>query len=170
MVASYGIGFSVFLITGGRLGDIFGRKRVFLLGLTGFTLASALCGLATTPTILIASRVLQALTAATLVPQVLAIIRVEFPAHERPLAIGIYGISMGFAAIGDVFFARLGATPNAATYCAALAGALSCNLVLQAATFLLVLLLRRVGRSAWQQRVATLVAPTEPTAADNATA
>ena len=83
VVAGYGIGFSVFLITGGRLGDIFGRKRVFLLGLTGFTLASALCSLAATPALLIASRVLQALTAATLVPQVLAIIRVEFPAQER---------------------------------------------------------------------------------------
>lgn len=99
VVAGYVIGFSVFLITGGRLGDIFGRKRVFLLGLTGFTLASALCSLAATPGILIASRVLQAITAATLVPQVLAIIRVEFPAPERPLAIGLYGTSMGFASI-----------------------------------------------------------------------
>lgn len=99
VLAGYGIGFSVFLITGGRLGDIFGRKRVFLLGLSGFTLASALCGLAATPGILIASRVLQALTAATLVPQVLAIIRVMFPAPERPLAIGLYGTSMGFASI-----------------------------------------------------------------------
>jgi EmrB/QacA subfamily drug resistance transporter len=99
VVAGYGIGFSVFLITGGRLGDIFGRKRVFLLALTGFTLASALCGLAATPRILIASRVLQAITAATLVPQVLAIIRVEFPAPERPLTIGLYGTSMDFASI-----------------------------------------------------------------------
>jgi MFS family permease len=99
VVAGYGIGYSVFLITGGRLGDLFGRKRVFLLGLTGFTLASALCGLATTPTLLIAARVLQALTAATLVPQVLAIIRVEFSAAERPLAIGLYGTSMGVASI-----------------------------------------------------------------------
>jgi len=44
IVAAYGIGFGVFLITGGRLGDIFGRKRVFLLGIAGFTLASTLCG------------------------------------------------------------------------------------------------------------------------------
>jgi MFS family permease len=49
IVASYGIGFGVFLITGGRLGDIFGRKRIFLLGIAGFTLASTLCGLAPTP-------------------------------------------------------------------------------------------------------------------------
>ena len=99
VVAGYGIGFSVCLITGGRLGDLFGRKRVFLLGLTGFTLASALCALAMTPTLLITARVLQALTAATLVPQVLAIIRVEFPAAEWPLAIGLYGTSMGVASI-----------------------------------------------------------------------
>ena len=99
VVAAYGIGFGVFLITGGRLGDIFGRKRVFLLGITGFTLASTLCGLAATPGILIASRVLQAVTAATLVPQVLSIIRVEFTAHERPIAIGLYGASMGLASI-----------------------------------------------------------------------
>jgi len=99
VVAGYGIGFSVCLITGGRLGDIFRRKRVFLLGLTGFTLASVLCSLAATPGILIASRVLQAITAASLVPQVLAIIRLEFPAQERPLAIGLYGTSMGFASI-----------------------------------------------------------------------
>ena len=99
VVAAYGIGFGVFLITGGRLGDIFGRKRVFLLGITGFTLASTLCGLAATPGILIASRVLQAVTAATLVPQVLSIIRVRIHRHERPIAIGLYGASMGLASI-----------------------------------------------------------------------
>jgi MFS family permease len=99
VVAGYGIGFAVFLVTGGRLGDIFGRKRVFLAGLAGFTLTSALCGLMATPTVLIASRVLQAITAATLVPQVLAIIRMEFSARERPVAIGLYGTSMGLASI-----------------------------------------------------------------------
>jgi len=99
VVASYGIGFAVSLITGGRLGDIFGRRRVFLLGLGGFTAASALCGLAAGPTMLIAARVVQAVMAATLTPQVLAIIRIEFASHERPFAIGLYGTSMGFAAI-----------------------------------------------------------------------
>ena len=99
VVAGYGIGFAVSLITGGRLGDIFGRKKVFLVGIGGFTLASALCGLAVNPTMLIASRVLQAMMAATLTPQVLAIIRVEFAPLERPFAIGLYGTSMGFASI-----------------------------------------------------------------------
>jgi EmrB/QacA subfamily drug resistance transporter len=99
IVAAYGIGFGVFLITGGRLGDIFGRKRVFLLGITGFTLASLLCGLAPTPTALIVFRAVQAICAATVTPQVLAIIRVEFADTERPVAIGLYGGSMGLAAI-----------------------------------------------------------------------
>ena len=72
---------------------------MFLVGIGGFTLASALCGLAVNPTMLIASRVLQAMMAATLTPQVLAIIRVEFAPHERPFAIGLYGTSMGFASI-----------------------------------------------------------------------
>lgn len=99
IVAAYGIGFGVFLITGGRLGDIFGRKRVFLLGIAGFTLASTLCGLAPTPGALIASRVVQAICAATLTPQILSIIRVEFTAKERPVAIGMYGASMGLASI-----------------------------------------------------------------------
>jgi hypothetical protein len=90
-------------------------------------------------------------------------------------AIGSSGVSgedagsaagLGVAAIGDVFFARLGARPTAATYVEALSGALSCNLVLQAATFLLVFLLRRVGRRTRQQRISMRVAPTEPPAAD----
>ena len=99
VVAGYGIGFSVSLITGGRLGDIFGRRRVFRAGLLGFTVASALCGLAPSADALIAARVLQAVMAAAVVPQVLAIIRTTFPAAERARAIGLYGTSMGLASI-----------------------------------------------------------------------
>ena len=99
IVAAYGIAFGVSLITGGRLGDIFGRKRVFLIGISGFTITSALCGLSPTPETLIASRVAQAICAATVTPQVLAIIRVEFATSERPIAIGLYGASMGLASI-----------------------------------------------------------------------
>ena len=99
VVAAYGIGFGVALITGGRLGDIYGRKCVFLIGLGGLTIASTLCGLAPTSGTLIAARVVQAVCAATVTPQVLAIIRVEFTAAERPVAIGMYGASMGLASI-----------------------------------------------------------------------
>ncbi len=82
VVAGYGLAFAILLITGGRLGDLYGRKRLFMIGMVGFTIASALCGLATSPAVLIASRVLQGLTAALMNPQVLAIIRVTFP-RER---------------------------------------------------------------------------------------
>jgi EmrB/QacA subfamily drug resistance transporter len=99
IVAAYGISFGISLITGGRLGDIFGRKRVFLIGTGGFTIASALCGLSPTSETLIACRVAQAICAATVTPQVLAIIRVEFAPLERPIAIGLYGASMGLASI-----------------------------------------------------------------------
>jgi EmrB/QacA subfamily drug resistance transporter len=99
IVAAYGIAFGSALIMGGRLGDIFGRKRVFLIGLGGFTIASELCGLSPTPETLIACRVAQAICAAAVTPQVLAIIRVEFATSERPIAIGMYGASMGLASI-----------------------------------------------------------------------
>jgi EmrB/QacA subfamily drug resistance transporter len=99
VVAAYGVGFGVSLITGGRLGDIFGRKRVFMLGVGGFTVASLLCGVAPSAPWLIGARVLQAVMAATLTPQVLGIIRTAFLPTERPTAIGLYGTSMGLASI-----------------------------------------------------------------------
>ncbi len=97
MIAAYGLAYAVLLITGGRLGDIFGRKRMFFYGVTGFTVASACCGLATTPDVLIASRILQGMTAALLFPQGLSIIQVSFPAHERALAFGVMGMVSGAA-------------------------------------------------------------------------
>jgi EmrB/QacA subfamily drug resistance transporter len=99
VVAGYGLAFAVLLVTGGRLGDLYGRKRLFMLGMVGFTLASALCGLATSPAMLIASRVLQGLTAAAMNPQVLAMIRVTFPPGERARAIGFFGTTLGMASI-----------------------------------------------------------------------
>jgi MFS family permease len=62
----------VFLITGGRLGDLFGRRRLFLLGVAGFTIASVLCGIAWSPVVLVVARILQGLTATAMAPQVLA--------------------------------------------------------------------------------------------------
>ena len=99
VVAGYGLAFAILLITGGRLGDLYGRKRLFMGGMVGFTIASALCGLATSPRVLIASRVLQGLTAALMNPQVLAIIRVTFPEGERARAIGYFGTTLGLASI-----------------------------------------------------------------------
>ncbi len=99
VVAGYGLAFAILLITGGRLGDLYGRKKLFMIGMVGFTIASALCGLATSPAVLIASRVLQGLTAALMNPQVLAIIRVTFPENERARAIGYFGTTLGLASI-----------------------------------------------------------------------
>src|SRR5579859_1500868 len=76
VISAYAATYAVLLITGGRLGDWLGRKQMFMLGVTGFTLASILCGTAWSPGVLIAGRILQGLTATVMAPQVLASIRV----------------------------------------------------------------------------------------------
>jgi MFS family permease len=99
VISGYAVVYAVFLITGGRLGDLFGRKSVFLVGLAGFALASALCGLACSPTSLIAGRLLQALAAAAMAPQALASVHALFPARERGRALSVYGITLGLSSI-----------------------------------------------------------------------
>jgi EmrB/QacA subfamily drug resistance transporter len=99
VISGYAVVYAVFLITGGRLGDIFGRKSVFLVGLAGFAVASALCGLAWSPTSLILGRMLQALAAAAMAPQALASVHALFPANERGRALSIYGVTLGLASI-----------------------------------------------------------------------
>src|SRR5947209_1142795 len=79
IVAGYQLAYGVMLITGGRLGDIVGRKRMFMLGVTGFTLASALCGAAQSGDQIVAFRVLQGLMASMMFPQIFSIITVTFP-------------------------------------------------------------------------------------------
>jgi MFS family permease len=99
VISGYACGYGVFLITGGRLGDLYGRRRCFLIGMAGFSLASLGCGLATTPTHLVIARIIQGSAAAVLLPQVLGSIRALFP-NERELAraMSAYGIMMGMAA------------------------------------------------------------------------
>lgn len=99
VISGYAAAYAVFLITGGRLGDLFGRKRIFLLGISGFGLASVVCGLATSPAMLIVGRVLQGLSAAAMAPQGLASIHALFPMHERSRALGMYGATVGLAAV-----------------------------------------------------------------------
>ena len=99
IVAGYELAFGVLLITGGRLGDLFGRRRLFVIGMAGFTLASALCGLAPSAGFLIGARVLQGLAAALLFPQVYASIRVNFDGDDRRRAFGLLGMTLGLAAI-----------------------------------------------------------------------
>ena len=99
VLAGYQLAYAVVLITGGRLGDIFGRKRLFMTGMAGFVLASAMCGLARNPDMLVISRVVQGLMASLMFPQVLAVIQVVFPPTERAAAFGVFGAVIGLATI-----------------------------------------------------------------------
>lgn len=99
ILAGYTLAYAVLLITGSRLGDMFGRKRLFLIGMSGFVVASALCGAAPTAVYLVWFRVLQGITAAAMMPQVLAMIQVSFPVNEKAKAIGLYGATIGAATI-----------------------------------------------------------------------
>lgn len=97
VISAYAATYAVFLITGGRLGDLYGRKSMFLVGVAGFTLASALCGAAWSPAALIAGRVLQGVMATVMAPQVLASIRVLFPGAAQGRALALYGATFGLA-------------------------------------------------------------------------
>jgi EmrB/QacA subfamily drug resistance transporter len=99
VVAAYVLTYALSLITGGRLGDVIGRRRMFRIGVAGFTAASALCAAAPSTGALIAGRLLQGFAGAAMWPQVLSIIQVELPAGERPRAFGLRGLVQGLAAI-----------------------------------------------------------------------
>jgi EmrB/QacA subfamily drug resistance transporter len=97
IIASYGLTYAVFLISGGRLGDIYGRRKLFVWGVAAFTAASALCGIAPSPVFLIVARALQGIAGALLFPQVLSIIQVTFPQRERATAFGFFGTVIGLS-------------------------------------------------------------------------
>ncbi len=99
VVAGFALAYGVGLITGGRLGDVYGRRRMFLLGLGLFTIASLLCGIATSGGFLIFSRVLQGLAAALLAPQVLALLGTIYTGAGRLKVFAGYGMAMGLAAV-----------------------------------------------------------------------
>lgn len=99
VVSAYACANAVAQITGGRLGDLYGRKRIFMIGMAGFVLASALCGFAGSGSVLVAGRLLQGLFAAILGPQVLATIRSVFTPHEQVRVMGLYAFVFGLAAI-----------------------------------------------------------------------
>src|SRR3954447_25675400 len=100
VVAGYGLTFAAFLITAGRLGDSLGRRRVYVVGLGLFTLASAACGLAPSPTTLVVARVAQGVAGAVLMPQVLAIVGVTYKGPDYVRALSVYGVVLGLAAVG----------------------------------------------------------------------
>jgi len=97
VVSGYMLAFAAGLIIAGNLGDLFGRKRVFLSGVAIFGLASLWAGLSGSGAELIAARIVQGAAAAAMAPQVLATFRAIFGAEERGKAFGIYGAMLGFA-------------------------------------------------------------------------
>src|SRR6266550_1962938 len=96
---AYVLVYAVLLITAGRLGDLYGQRNLFAIGLFIFTIASALCGLAQNPEQLIAARVLQGVGGALLTPQTLAILTSIFPPERRGAAFGIWGGVAGLATV-----------------------------------------------------------------------
>jgi EmrB/QacA subfamily drug resistance transporter len=100
VVAGYALTSAIFVITAGRLGDRFGRRRMFSVGLAVFTVASAACGAVGTPFELVLARLLQGVGAALLTPNVLSIIGVLYAGADRVRALSVYGTVMGLAAVG----------------------------------------------------------------------
>ncbi|WP_018653371.1 MFS transporter [Actinomadura flavalba] len=97
----YALAYALFLITGGRLGDIAGRRRVFLVAVAGFTVASLAAGLAGSAGMLVAARAAQGVCAGLMVPQALSVISVQFPpGRDRTLAFTLYGGVLGVAQVG----------------------------------------------------------------------
>jgi MFS family permease len=99
IMSAYAVAYAVLLILGGRLGDLYGRRRMFLIGLAGFAAASALCGFAWSANALVAGRIVQGVAAAVLAPQALASIHHLFSAAEKPKALGLFGFTLGSAAV-----------------------------------------------------------------------
>ncbi|WP_225821775.1 MFS transporter [Streptomyces naphthomycinicus] len=99
LAAAYTLSMAIGLVTGGRLGDIHGRRRMFLVGAAGFTVGSLLCAIAVSPEMLIAARVVQGLFGAVMLPQGLGMIKEMFPPKESQKAFGMFGPVMGLSAV-----------------------------------------------------------------------
>jgi len=99
MVAGYATVFAILLVTGGRLGDIYGYRRILMLGMGGFVLASLGCGAAVTPVQLIAARLVQGGAAAMMLPQVMSLVQILYPPHRRVSILSVFGVLGGAAAV-----------------------------------------------------------------------
>lgn len=103
IISGYATTYAVMLITGGRLGDLYGRRIVFLVGMAGFAASSALCGLSWSPSTLIVGRILQGFSAAIMAPQALASINAIFPDEEKSRALSLYALTFGLASMAGLF-------------------------------------------------------------------
>ncbi|MEU6589777.1 MFS transporter [Streptomyces sp. NPDC046881] len=99
VLAGYQLSYAVLLITGGRLADLYGRKRVFVIGTAVFTLSSVACAVAGDPGVLIGARIVQGLGAALMVPQVFAVITLTVSARNRHRVFGVLGVVVGMASV-----------------------------------------------------------------------
>jgi MFS family permease len=100
LVSGYALTSASLLVCGGRLGDHYGRRRCFCIGLAAFVLASALCALATDPGFLIAARLVQGAGGAIMAPNIMSILGLTYTGRDRVRAISVYGMVMGIAAVG----------------------------------------------------------------------
>ncbi len=98
LIAGYSLTFALLLITGGRMGDVFGYKKIFMIGVSGFTIASLLAGLAPDAVFLVVARLLQGTMAALMVPQVMSLMQVMYQPKERAGVMGMFGMLGGLAA------------------------------------------------------------------------
>jgi MFS family permease len=114
VVAGYGLTSAAFLVTGGRLGDCFGRRRMFCAGIAAFTVTSALCAAAPDPGFLIAARLAQGIGAAVMAPNILSILGTTYTGPARVKAVSVYGIVMGVAAAGGQLLGGLLIAANVA--------------------------------------------------------
>jgi MFS family permease len=105
VLSAYTAAFALGLVTSGRLGDLLGRRRLFLLGMTGFTLASLACGLAPDVVFLIVARTLQGLFGSVMIPQGMALVKVVFPPQNLRKALIPFGPIMGLATVAGPILA-----------------------------------------------------------------
>lgn len=107
VISAYLLTFGTLLITGGRMGDLFGYKKLFMIGVAGFTLASLLSGVSPNSSVLIIARLLQGVMAAIMVPQVFAMMQVLYKPHERVAVSAIFGMLGGLSSTAGMIIGGL---------------------------------------------------------------
>jgi MFS family permease len=113
-IAGYGTAYALLLIVGGRLGDAYGRRAVFITGLAGFTLSSLVCGIAPNIDVLVGARIAQGASAALIIPQVLGTFHAALTGQRQGKAIGLYGATAGVSAVAGQLIGGLLIAANVA--------------------------------------------------------